>query len=58
MARTTIDDLIAAIDAVRILKETVDRQGQALLKVVDKLDEIEKRLASIEATRATPRAKP
>lgn len=44
MPKRTIDDLIAAIDAVRVLEQTVAKHDQAIEKIVDKLDEIQRRL--------------
>ncbi len=48
MARTTIDDLLAALDTIKILQDTVAKHSQAFAKIIDKFDEIEKRLAALE----------
>jgi uncharacterized coiled-coil protein SlyX len=52
VAKTTIDDLLAAIEAVQILGQTVSKHDQAIEKIVDKLDEMQRRLDSLsEAAR-------
>ena len=48
MPKTTIDELLNAIETVRILKETVAKHDRAIERVLDKLDLIERRLAAIE----------
>jgi hypothetical protein len=44
VAKTTFDQVLAALDAVKILQETVIKHDQAIGKIIDKLEQIEKRL--------------
>ncbi len=48
MPKRTIDELIAAIDAVQILEGTVAKHDQAIEKIVNKLDQIQRRLDDLE----------
>jgi uncharacterized coiled-coil protein SlyX len=44
--KRTIDELLAAIEAVQVLQQTVAKHDQAIEKLIDKLDEILRRLDS------------
>jgi len=44
MAKSSIDELISAIKAVQVLEEIVARHDQAIERIVDKLDIIQRRL--------------
>ena len=49
MSDKTIDDLLEAIEAVQILKDTLGKHEQLITKITDKLGAIEKRLDALEA---------
>ncbi len=49
MPKRTIDELLAAIDAVEFLREAVRKHDTAIEQIADKLDLIERRLAILES---------
>ncbi len=48
MAKTTIDELLAAIELVRILQQTIGKHERAIAQIIDKLEQVEQRLDSLE----------
>lgn len=44
MAKSSIDELIAAIKAVQVLQEVVAKHDLAIGRIVDKLDTLQRRL--------------
>ena len=49
MADASIDELLEAIETVKILQETLDKHDKLFVRIGDKLDEIERRLDAVEA---------
>ena len=47
MPKSSIDELISAIKAVQVLEEIVAKHDQAIEKIVDKLDIIQRRLDNL-----------
>ncbi len=47
MPKSSIDELISAIKAVQVLEEIVAKHDQALEKIVDKLETIQRRLDAL-----------
>jgi hypothetical protein len=46
--QNSIDDLIGALETVRILQDTVGKHDRLLTAILDRLDEIGRRLDEIE----------
>ncbi len=44
MAKTTIDELLATIELVRILQQTIGKHDRAIAQIIDKLEQVERRL--------------
>ncbi len=44
MAKTTIDELLATIELVRILQQTIGKHDQAITQIIDKIEQVERRL--------------
>jgi hypothetical protein len=52
--KRTIDELLAAMDAVELLKNAIARHDTALQHVLDRLISVERRLATLEDGRRDP----
>lgn len=46
MAKRTIDELLAAVETVAILKDTVAKHDETLARILDKLEQLERRVAA------------
>jgi hypothetical protein len=46
--KTSINDLLQALESLRDLQETVGKHGEALTRMLDRLDSIDKRLEMVE----------
>ena len=51
MAKTTIDELLAAVELVRILQQTIGKHDRAIAQIIDKLEQIAKRLDGLARQR-------
>jgi prefoldin subunit 5 len=56
LPKDQIDDLIAAVEAVEFLKEAVADQKRSIAAIVDILDQLQRRVAALEA-KAAPKQK-
>jgi len=52
--KDSIDDLIAAVEAVEILQEAITKLNRAISDITDRLERLEDRLTTLE-TPARPR---
>jgi uncharacterized protein Yka (UPF0111/DUF47 family) len=56
VAKTTIDELLAAIELVRILQQTIGKHDQAIAQIIDRIEQVEKRLDDLpEANLSEPK---
>ena len=44
MAKTTIDELLATIELVRILQQTIGKHDRAIAQIIDRIEQVEQRL--------------
>jgi hypothetical protein len=44
MAKTTLDQVLEALEAVKMLKDTAGKHERAIGKIVDRLDRLEKQI--------------
>ena len=50
MAKTTIDELLATIELVRILQQTIGKHDRLIAQIIDKIEQVEQRIDELAKT--------